>query len=420
MKSVRELEEIVAAKQDEIETFIATAEKDDRDFSAQENEQVNAMLAELETANESLATAQKMDQQFKLIAARKLGPELDKQMGRQSDNKPVPTMMDDRGNPVYCLSKDQTIVSTLEKPTIQNGLGETLRALVCGVNNNTPDVVASALTSTSGLSGGFLVPGDLSSQVIDIARNKSAVVQAGAMTVPMETAELTMAKVISDPTIEVKAENAAFTEASITFGQVKLNSFTIGTLVTASRELAEDAPNFASLIEGVIAAALGVQLDKYAIQGTGSGEPAGLTVVGDISETGSIGAISWEDLAGAASQVRQNNHEPNAIILGVEPHEDLMVAVGGDGSSSTKTWLLRPPALEGQNLFPTNNCPLANAICGDFSMLAWGIRTNAIIEATTTGGDTFKKHQVQFKITFRGDTAVLDANAFHRLAGITS
>jgi HK97 family phage major capsid protein len=332
-----------------------------------------------------------------------------------------PSAMRDRhGNAVHCLAPQEKVASVVSG-SIPGGLGEVIRAMATGHTRNISEPVRNAMSTSGGLTGSFLVPGELSASVIDLARARSVVLAAGAMTVPMGSTTVSMAKVIADPAIVVKAENDAFADDEIQFGQVLLNAYTFGCVITASRELAEDAPNFAQIVEQTIAAALAAKLDYFAVQGTGSAQPVGLLFDPNIGETGSIGGLTWEDLAAAASEVRQANHEPNAIILGVEPHEDLMISTtSSNDATASKTWLLAPPALEGQNLYPTNNCPLAQAVCGDFTKLAWGIRQDVLIEASTSAGEAFNRHQLKFKITFRGDTAVMDASAFHRLAGITS
>ena len=41
-----------------------------------------------------------------------------------------------------------------------------------------------------------------------------------------------------------------------------------------------------------------------------------------------------------------------------------------------------------------------------------------MIEVTTTGGDSFAKHQVRIKVTWRGDFAAMNPTAFCSLTDI--
>ena len=101
-------------------------------------------------------------------------------------------------------------------------------------------------------------------------------------------------------------------------------------------------------------------------------------------------------------------------------HDALQNAVTGTGTNTARGWRGAPPSLANVSSFHSTNCPVGNIITGDFTRLAWGIRQGALVEATTTGGDTFKKHALEFKITMRIDFALMRPSAFHRLAGVTA
>lgn len=416
-KTPNELNAEIAAYRSEIDEIIAACEIAERDLTESETSRVKQLCDEIiPAAQAKLKVSASLERERQQRAVGRFNSEM-----ALPTSTPSLAMRDSTGRPVFCLGKQESVASTLGAKAVENGMGQLIQAAVTGRTGSwTPPAVLNSLSTNVNTGGGFLVPDELAATVIDKARATSVLMNAGCSTIPMSTGSLSIARIMSDPTIEVKAENAAFSEASITFGKVIFDAQTIGCLITSSRELAEDAPNFPALIEGVISRALATKLDWYGIQGTGSAEPLGLCSMPDIDETGSVGGLTWEDLAAASSEVRQNNHMPRSIVLGVEPHEDLMVAVGGDGSTSTKTWLLAPPALDGQNMFPTNNCPLAKAVCGDFSFAAWGIRTAARIEISTEANEAFERHQLKLKIVFRGDFGVTDPSAFHRLAGITS
>ena len=61
----------------------------------------------------------------------------------------------------------------------------------------------------------------------------------------------------------------------------------------------------------------------------------------------------------------------------------------------------------------------ANAVVGDFLMLAWGLRTGATLEVTRVGGDgTFSQAQVLIRLYFRGDTVVLRPKWFSKITGL--
>jgi HK97 family phage major capsid protein len=158
-------------------------------------------------------------------------------------------------------------------------LGRAIRAMVLGDWRAAPAEARAMGTGTS-VTGGLLVPTMLSARVIDLARNQARIFQAGALTVPMETKDVNLAKITKDPVASWKAENQPATASDIELGQIALQSRTLVALVKASVELMEDAQNFSSVVENALAAALALELDRAALRGGGAGigpiEPVGL------------------------------------------------------------------------------------------------------------------------------------------------
>ncbi len=317
---------------------------------------------------------------------------------------------------VFVSSKETYCGIAGLSPKVENGFGEAVRSIVVGPTGKLYNQQLAAIMSEgTNQSGGVTVPIEMSAEVIDLARAQSKVIQAGANTVVMNSKEMTMAKVTSEPVMQVKAEGEMFDNTTMTFGGVRLNAYVIGCYMEASRELIEDAPNFGSLLESELGKSLAKSIDRYAIQGTASGEPTGLTIHPSILETGSIGAITWDDLAAAVSVVRARNHSPSACLLSTTIYDDVRLT-----KDNQDRWLGPPPILQNIGFADTNNCPNAFAFVGDFTKMIWGVRQNAMIEVSSVGGSLMKSHMVAIKITWRGDFALTDATAFQRLAGITT
>lgn len=214
-------------------------------------------------------------------------------------------------------------------------LGRVVRAVATGDWRKYAPAEFKALAENSNSGGGFLVPDALSSRLIDAARAASVTQRAGALTIPMTTETLTVAKVLTDPTFEVKVENEAFTGSDPTFGAINLTAHTFGTFVTLSRELAADAPNIEQIVELILSRALAAELDRQALQGSASAEWDGLTINGDIGSTSSVGAIAWEDIATGVVDVQTNDYAPNAYVASPTIAGDLAVLTSGDGVNST-------------------------------------------------------------------------------------
>lgn len=334
------------------------------------------------------------------------------------DDPDLLTYVDQDGNEVQFLSAHHEM--PLTKGTERLHLGKAIVGLVTGKWADDAELERLAMGGNVNTVGGVLVNDELSSMVLDLARAKAVCIQAGAYTVPMQSDRLVIARQITDPTIQVKGENALFNEASITFDGVGFTAHTIGALITLSRELAADAPNAADVIQNALAGALAVSLDTYMLVGTGSAQPSGLTVYSGVGSTGSIGAIAWEDVHAGVVAIQVANGEPNAYIASPTIAGDLALIRSDTGVGSGGAWLGPPPTVAPLRNFSTTSCPDTTIFVGDFTQAVFGLRQEGQIELTTEGGEAFQRHQLKIKITWRGDVGFLRPAHFHLLTGITT
>jgi HK97 family phage major capsid protein len=168
--------------------------------------------------------------------------------------------------------------------------------------------------------GGALVPAPLSALVIDLARNRTVVMRAGAQTVPMTSQTLALARLTSEGTPAWKSENATITAADMVFDRVTFTARTLVRTILLSVELFEDAdPSSEDVIANAFAGQMAVELDRVALLGTGTPpEPKGVLNQTGVTLTahGAAGTVIsnfnwWLDAIGA---VRAAGFEPNAHI----------------------------------------------------------------------------------------------------------
>ena len=390
MKSTRQLREQIAELDAEVEAIVSQATAQNRDLNAAETKRINeiqgdgeseGLLAELQ---EQLTAATQVENFRKQRAAAKMG-----HLVGASSNRGGSRHANSHGKEVIVLNRGDCYAAQCKPTETPHALGELVRAAVCGVSDYTPGEIRAVMTERNNSRGGWIVPTELASQVIDNARAKSRVMMAGARLVIMNSADLTMPKLIGDPTYTLHSELATIPLSDLTFGAVNLVSKTVAARIQASRELAEDSPLFPSVVEAAIGASFATQLDYFSLAGNADdgSEINGLLNTGAIAETTSVGAIDWLDLSQAATAIRVRNEEPSAAILHPSIHGAVMDLETGDGSSAARGWLGKPPSLQNVEVFDSTNCTSTKAIVGDFSMLAWGLRQGVLIEATTSGGD---------------------------------
>src|SRR5215218_5278143 len=167
--------------------------------------------------------------------------------------------------------------------------------------------------------GGHLVPAPLSSRLIDLARAQTRVFQAGAITVPMTSSTLKLARLTGEGTPGWKTENSAITaNADLVFDSVTFTARTLTRVITMSVELLEDSdPGANDVIARSFAGQLAVELDRAALRGTGTPpEPRGIVNQTGVTLTthGANGALitNYDFHLDAVGAVRAANFEPNA------------------------------------------------------------------------------------------------------------
>jgi len=389
------------------------AEKEKRDLTDDEKLEFDVMLEEA-LVEETKGVGPQLWNQTTSTSSPSIGD-------ARIDPKLASEWIGANGRPVTVLNNSQRL-SALPSNRINGvsaedlSLGRWIRGIATGDMKRYAPAELAALGENINHTGGYLAPGHLSSRVIDLARAKTSVLRAGGITVEMEAETLRMARVKSDPTMEVKTEGIAFTESNPSFDAVNFTSHTLGTMVSISRELAADAPNIDLEVERILSSSLAAEIDRQALRGTGSGELSGLDVDGKIGETLSVGAITWQDLGVAVVDIQGNNFEPNAYIISPTIANDLDEIQ----ASTAGTWLGPQASVAALQRIVTTNCGDTDIYVGQWDQYALGIRSAAMIEVTTEGGGSFEKYTVLVRVVFRGDVKRINAGAFHALRGITT
>jgi len=342
---------------------------------------------------------------------------------------------DQYGNPVHVLKPSEKFSGLPSKrfPGVNaRGLsvGNVVRAAVTGNAKHMQaelDALSQFAMSTNiNTSAGYLVPEFLSAQIIDKARALSTVIAAGAVTVPLPGDSLRMARLITDPTFEQKAENAAFTGSDAVFDAIEFHCSTFGTIIRSSRELAEDAPNYAEIIETALPRAWGAELDRMGLLGGGgANEFTGLQNIAGLQTVTSVGTpANYAKWLTAIQKVWEVNGVPNAYILA--PRDAAKLA--GLQAATSDVYMVPPEPVRALQQFVSSKLPItegaganeSSSYLGDFTQCAFGVRTDVMLEMTTVGEAAFEKHQVLIKLVWRGDFNVFHSDHLVRLSGITA
>ncbi|MDI6199506.1 phage major capsid protein, partial [Clostridioides difficile] len=129
------------------------------------------------------------------------------------------------GNKIRALGKKDSFRSSLNINNSQNlSLGKYIKGMHIG-DWKDANVEMEAYKALNTSTGSTLIPRELSAEIIDLARNKMAL--SNINVIPMETNNLTLAKVKSDPKFSFKKELKVATQSDMEFEGIELRTKTV-------------------------------------------------------------------------------------------------------------------------------------------------------------------------------------------------
>jgi HK97 family phage major capsid protein len=310
------------------------------------------------------------------------------------------------------------------------GLGAYVRGIVTGNWTGAEDLRALAEGSTP---GSFLVPTPLANYHIDLLRNQTQVIRAGAVTIPMQAQTLKIARQTGDVTSAWKAENAGITFSDSNFDVV---TFTAQTLVAGSKlsiEIVEDAPNIDAIVGASITKSLALQLDYAALYGSGTAnQPKGIrnqtgVTVSDMGTNG-LALTDYSKFSSAIATLQGANvNGPFGAIYSARTAGEL------DNLQDTLHQPLRQPdSVAAMRKYVSNQVPnnlvkgtsslASDAFVGQFDQCLIGMRTGMTLEisrvAADSTGSAFSNLQWWVRAYLRCDVQLSHPAAFVVLNGI--
>ena len=141
-----------------------------------------------------------------------------------------------------------------------------------------PEVLGRTTISKSGTGDNIIATHVLANHFIDILRNRSMVIQAGATELPGLVGDVSIPSKTTASTGYWVAENAAITESTPVFSAISMAPNTLGGLTRYSRKmLLQSTPHIEQLLRQDLADTLAAELDRVCIEGSGTGaEPEGI------------------------------------------------------------------------------------------------------------------------------------------------
>lgn len=168
------------------------------------------------------------------------------------------------------------------------------------------------LSATTPSEGGFLIGERYSDEIIPLLLSKTCVMELGGRLVPMPGGNLNMPKLTGGATSYYAGENQNATKSQQTFGNVKLSSKRLVTLVPVSNDLIRNASYAADvMIRDDMVNQMKLKIDWASMYGTGTAyTPLGIKLsitTANITQSSAAATLSADIIGGMVGSLMATN-----------------------------------------------------------------------------------------------------------------
>ncbi|NLE39636.1 MAG: phage major capsid protein [Pirellulaceae bacterium] len=364
-------------------------------------------------------------------------PEWNGSNGRDDRNEGILFRDTRTGQLVRSIGAHQQVSRTIEHDAGDEGLdfGRLLRGILTGREGDMTDAERRTIMTIGGSAGGYLLNQQMSSILIDMARSASVCLKAGAQTIPMETSELTIARITSDPEAVWAAEGQAVNATGMTFARYTLRARSLKCIVPVTIEAWEDCENIGQIVTNALRAAMGLALDQAALTGpVDGGAPLSLTHTAGVHAIDNVGVPEdYSDARAAVEKILGANFAGNVGQLAwiMNPRDGASFDSLHDGEG--RPMQASPWVSALRRLYTTSLAADAEektlSFIGDFSQMAFGMRTSGVVIRVLESGTVLDSDEVtiinatsEFKklvvAHLRADTVCMRPPFFAKLGGL--
>lgn len=270
--------------------------------------------------------------------------------------------------------------------------------------------------------GTVLIPKELSAEVLDLARNKSVLLNAGVPLVEMTSNNLTLAKIDEDPDFGFKAELQPVDATDFSFGKAELKARTAYGLLKVSLEVLHSAQNLEAVLKNAMAGAMARIIDQACLFGAGGVEPTGVLLLDTINKiTATAPFKAYEPYIRALSKIRQNNGEPTFWCINAREDERLNLSQDGEGKPVEIPACLANLTRLVSNQLPANTGAGQNESISamfDPAALAIGQQVPLTVKVSDTAGDALSTGAVYLAIYSMLDVCAINPKHICRIDGL--
>lgn len=370
MNKIASLRQLKGRAVDGMEAILNAAAKENRDLNETELADYEAKKAEIKTLDAQIARLEEVDRlkaETSQPVAHGLTVEGPKREKGDALSRIVRSLAATKGDPARAAAHCEKVFRDAE--------------------------IAKALAAGTGSAGGFVVPEDYSSEIVELLRPASVVRRMGARTMPMPHGNMTVPKITGGATAAYVAENTNITASQQTFGQLKLSAKKLAAITPISNDLIRfSSPSADSMVRGDLVSAIATAEDVSFIRGVQNGAgPKGLRYWAPSANVIAVNATV--NLANVTA-------DTSKLMLGLLNNNVRMIQPGWLMAPRIKVFLEDLRDGNGNKAFPE----IAN---GTFRGYPIGVTTNIPINLAVTDTNESELYFVDFADVVIGDVPVM-------------
>ena len=393
----------------------------------------SATLQEISQGIQGLAERQKKIDEKLDQHARDIEFIRQKMAGAHKHGISLPGVKDEKSQ--FCFGRAMAVIARKDWTNPEWGFEADVLRQTASRAGLDPNEIRQLSTSTD-TAGGFLVPQEYSTELIDILRAKLVTEELGAtVRTNLKGAPVIYPSVTGASTVTDTAENAAATASELAFGQVTLNPHEAKGIVQVSNRLLYMSPESVdAIVREDLTKQLRLLVDLRALRGTGAAnQPLGIENTTGINTTAMAGTPDADDIYAMIYEQELDNADDGDLGFAMHPRtwNSLRITKDANGNyiltalaTPGNVLEVRRPAKNGILLgYPfrtTTQIPINLGAATNRSALYFGNWTDLLIgfwggieiAASNEAGTSFAANQTWIRIVANYDIAVRRTQSF--------
>ncbi|MDQ0229704.1 phage major capsid protein [Metabacillus malikii] len=275
-------------------------------------------------------------------------------------------------------------------------IGDLVYSHVTGKFRNSE--VRQALSTTS---GGIVVPTDVYENFIDLMRDQNFLLQTTVY--PMATKALVIPKLVGDIQPTFKVENELIVESSPVFDSVRLEAKPLYAMTSISLELIESGGlDIGMAVTNIMASSMAQAVQSFMLKGGGANGYGGILNDPNINLIDAT-TIDYASIGAGFRAIRSAYGNPDGIILNNADAMDLELL-----TDTTGQFIQPPRFMENLETYSLGGgLDEGEGVVANLQSIAWGILSEGGLQIDIDkSGEAFQRGQIKIRARINSDFAL--------------